>query len=170
MAGDLRESDLSSGSLAANVTVMNKTWPYFATHTAGSSWHHTVPSLAGPQTGMSGYNLLPWCCNYPWRKCFEVHVFQEPSCLRDVWTQFFAQVQQPYTFSYKRIWTVIDRALCTDGGVTWWRYVNYKYVCTYCIIFSLASIFCHAFIKYQFWLIASSAQCTHTHTCSNSNC
>lgn len=32
----------------------------------------------------------------------------------------------------------------------------------YCIIFSLTSFFCHTFIRYWFWLIASSAQCTHT--------
>lgn len=36
MPGDFRESDISSGAMAANVTVTNKTWPYFAMHTAGS--------------------------------------------------------------------------------------------------------------------------------------
>lgn len=36
------------------------------------------------------------------------------------------------------------------------------YLCTESF-FSLTSIFCHAFIRCWFWLIASSAQCTHTH-------
>lgn len=36
MSGDFRESDLSLGTMTANVTVTNKAWPYFAMHTCGS--------------------------------------------------------------------------------------------------------------------------------------
>jgi len=101
-----------------------------------------------------GYNFISWCCNYLCRKCFKTHIFQELPCVRAVWTQSFTRYRNLSRLLMRECGRLANKALCMGGGsysvqkFNLWFFT--LYVLVYSIMFSLAGIFCHAFIPQFF--------------------